>query len=250
MTRKSRHDAQIPPKYGRTAHLVVAGDPPVRQLLAVLAEHLQRLLVTGLETHALGHARRLLATAIAGPLLGQVEPRVDQNVLVPSNVGHVNRHLAIVDLAVASAPLPGHAHRLPPLLAKRRRIEHDDRVRLAQFVAHLGDQRPHQRPRIPLGRADEVLQVPPVLVVPVGDRLDVLAFQVGQQPHDVLPRVLPLGRLAQARRKRLDKLHEPLHHATKRPPADLTLGQHLPLPHRKTSFHRLASCRIPSPQKT
>ena len=81
-------------------------------------------------------------------------------------------------------------------------------------AADLPRQLGQQRPVVPLGLADELLQPLPFAVVQVGDGFDVLAVQVGQQTLDVVSGVGPLLRRVQ----RLDeRLQERLQSAAARP---------------------------------
>ena len=56
----------------------------------------------------------------------------------------------------------------------------------------LAGQFAEQGPVVPGGGADEVLEAVAVVVVAVGDRLGVLALQVGEEPGEVGPGVVPL----------------------------------------------------------
>jgi len=94
--------------------------------------HLQR-------KHALGahRARRhrdlgpVAAGRIVDPALRQVEPHVDRRVPRPVGQHGEYRHLAIIDLAEAPAPLPGHANRAIALLDEAALVEDQRAVRLA-----------------------------------------------------------------------------------------------------------------------
>ena len=125
---------------------------------------------------------RFRRAAVLGPLLGQVEPDIDQGVLVVRGVGHEDADLAVVDLAEPPEPLPLHARRGVALLGEARGVEDDHAVGGADRPAHLAGQLAQQRPVVPGGRADEVLQAVPLLVVAVGDGLGVLVLQVGDEP--------------------------------------------------------------------
>src|SRR5262249_38703881 len=103
---------------GTTAHLVVPGDPGVRQRRALLVQHSQGQLMPSAEANLFGYARLAAAFAVAGPLLGQVEANIDQGVLGPRDVAEVDADRAVVDLAQSATPLPGHADRLGSLLGE------------------------------------------------------------------------------------------------------------------------------------
>src|SRR3954453_10908478 len=81
-----------------TAHLVISGDPRVRQRLTTLVEHLQRQLMPGaMADLVLGHAGVSAALAVLRPLLGQVQPDVGDGVLLAADVAEVDADLAVID---------------------------------------------------------------------------------------------------------------------------------------------------------
>jgi len=134
-----------------------------------------------------------------GPLLGQVQPDVDQRVLAAGDVGQVHPDLAVLQLPEPPAPLPLHPDRGRALLGEGRRVEHQHGVRLAQLNPDLPGQLGLQAPVVPVGLADELLKALPLPVVQVGDRLDVLRPEVRQEALDVAggvaaPGVGPEGR--------------------------------------------------------
>ena len=120
----------------------------------------------------------------------------------------------------------------------RRRIENDHAVGCAQLGADLPGHFPKQGRMIPGRTANELLQGQPILVVQVGDGLDILALQVRQQPGDVTPGVRLLLRLPQTVNKRLEEVLQPRLHVTKHTRINDRILQRLLHPCGKASFHR------------
>ncbi len=97
----------------------------------------------------------------------EVKTDIDHRMFLPRDIRHVDAHLAVLDLAEPATPLPGHAHRFVPFLAKaegsktitpsgspRRSptCRGEDRERGAMFPVGLADEPLH--PCV-LGRADK-----------------------------------------------------------------------------------------------
>ena len=97
--------------------------------------------------------------------------------ILSRDVRHVNADLAVLDLAVPTAPLPRHAHTLGPLLGKRRGVEHEHTIRLAKIVADLTGQGQKQRRMLPSPKPDEFLKALTILVVEVGDSFTGLVIE-------------------------------------------------------------------------
>jgi hypothetical protein len=100
------------------------------------------------------------ASRVIDPALRQVEPHGDRRVPRPVGQHSEHRHLAIVDLAQPSAPLPGHANRAIALLDEAALVDEQRAVRLAAqqavgITADLRDDRFVPPRRI----ADEVLEL-------------------------------------------------------------------------------------------
>src|SRR5262249_32527998 len=191
--RVRRHRQQIPlptraqflAKPGAAAHLIIAADPGMRQELSVLVEHLQGQFVPGLEAHRFGDAGLGTPLFVLGPLLGQVETDIDQGVLAAADVGEVDADLAVVDLAEAATPLPLHADGGVALLGEGRGVEDEDAVGAAQLLAYLRGQFGQPGMVVPGGLSDEPLEGVAFVIVEVGDRLDVLVLQAGEQSGDI-----------------------------------------------------------------
>ena len=173
---------QTPAKRVRTPHLVVPSDPTVRQRVAVFIEHLETRLMSRAIAHVLRHAGLFAPLFVFRPLLGHVQPHVDQGMFFRRDVTHVDGHLIVVDLSQPAAPLTGHADRLLTRFGKGRRIEYQYAVVLAELLADLPNQLLAQWFIIPIGLAHKPLQRHPTLAKTVGDRLDVLVLEVREQP--------------------------------------------------------------------
>ncbi len=181
----------------------------MRQQCPLFVEHLQRQRVTRAEPRPDRHARRSATLSIPGPLLRKIQAHVDQRMLLTGDVTQKHAHLAVIDFAQATAPLPRHADRVLPLLGERRRIEDDHAIGLANSRADLFRERRQQRLVVPRREANELLQALSFLIVQVGDGLAGLAFELREQPPDVLARVPALRRLGEARGIRTEELVEP-----------------------------------------
>src|SRR6266581_5709780 len=94
------------------------------------------------------------------------------------HIAHVDGHLTIVDFAPTTAPLPSHPDRLPPGLGKRRGIEDQHAIGLAQVLAHWAPQRVPQEGIIPVIPADKTLPPQAVLAKMIRERFNVLTFDV------------------------------------------------------------------------
>jgi hypothetical protein len=228
---------QIPAKEAVSAHFVVSRNPGVRQRLALFPEHLQRLLVARLELDLLGNTRHFSPRAVLRPHLRQIQPRVDQRPVLARNVGHISRHLAVFGFAQAAAPLASHAHRLLALFGERRRIEYDHAIVLTQLPSGLARQFLEQRLVIPLGRADEVLQVAAVLIQTIGNGFHVLSLQIRNQSAQILASPPSLRRLREQCGKRLDELFQAFGDAFHELRRHFTFLKHRLQPQFKTSLH-------------
>ena len=162
------------------------------------------------EAHLLRHPALPATPRVLRPFLREEEPLVHQGVLFPRRVSEVYAYLAAVYLPEAAArrsgppvertlrvPLPFHADRLVALLLVRRRVDHDDAVRLADRGADLVRQLVDQRRGIPRRFPDEVLHGLSAKPMKVGDGLGVLGVEVGQQALNIAERILLLLRTTQ-----------------------------------------------------
>src|SRR5512135_2942838 len=101
-----------------TSHLIVACHPGVRQHRAVFLQHLQGQLVAGAERDPPGDPGRLAPPPVLGPLLGEIKTRINESMFFARYISHVHTDLTVLLLAKPAAPLPLHADRSGPFLAK------------------------------------------------------------------------------------------------------------------------------------
>jgi hypothetical protein len=134
---------------------------------------------------ALGDAGLPAPPPVLGPFARQVEPEVDEGVLVVPDIAEEDADLAVVDLPEPAAPLPLDADRGGPLLGEGRGVEDEDCVGSTDRAGDLAVQLIDQGPMVPVDLADEPLDRLAVAVVAVGDRLGVLALDVGEQAGEV-----------------------------------------------------------------
>ena len=123
---------QFQPKTSGTAHFVITRDPRVRQVPSAFRQHLQRQLMASPKLDRLGHTGFLATPTVLGPLFRKIKTFIDERMFFPCDVRHVDADLAILNLAEATAPLLGDAHRLVAFLGKCRGVEHDHTIRFAQ----------------------------------------------------------------------------------------------------------------------
>jgi hypothetical protein len=74
---------------------------------------------------------QVAAGRVVEPALRQVEPHVDRCVPRPVGQHSEHRHLAVIDLAQAPAPLPGNANRAIALLDEAAFVDDQRAARLA-----------------------------------------------------------------------------------------------------------------------
>ncbi len=193
----------------------------------MFVEHLQGQFVPGAETHLRGHAGLLAAPFVLGPVLGQVEARIDQGVALVADVAEVDTDLAVFDFAKAAAPLALYAHGLGALLGEGGGVEDQDGGVLTQTVADLAGKFADQRGMVPVNLSDELLEPLAFSVMEVGDALGVLAAQVGQQAADVMVGVDALLGADQRLGERLQEALQAWQHAAQQPRADLRVVEQL-----------------------
>jgi hypothetical protein len=68
--------------------------------------------------------------------LRKIKTYIDERMFLSRDVTHEDSHLAVLDFTQSAAPLPGNTHRVLPLFDKAGLIEHQDTLRIAQFVGH------------------------------------------------------------------------------------------------------------------
>ena len=114
----------------------------------------------------------------------------------------------------------------------------------------LAGQFGQQRPVVPVGLADELLQALAFPVVQVGDGLDVLAAQVGQQPLDVVPGVGPLLGRAEQRGEGLEEAFQPRQQAAQQAGRDLGIVEQFVQADAKTSLHGASPREVTSTERS
>src|ERR1700704_5170914 len=114
---------------------------------------------------------------ITCPFLGQIQPEVEQGMLLTSNVAHEDADLAVVDFAPMPTPLPFDPDRMGATLGETTRIEGDNAIGLAQAMDHLRHQDLDQWAMIPWRRANELLED---LALDIDERGDVFGIFAGQ----------------------------------------------------------------------
>src|SRR5262249_14238502 len=122
---------------------------------------------------------------VPGPLLEQGQAEIEQYMVVARDIPHVDPDLAVVDFASVTTPLALDAYRVGASLRKATGIKGDHPIGLTPPLDHLFDQHGDQRPVVPGGGADEVLDDPALDSDQRRDVLSILAWQVGQQPLEV-----------------------------------------------------------------
>jgi aspartate ammonia-lyase len=100
--------------------------------------------------------------------------------VVARHIPHEDTHLAVIDFAAVAAPLALDSHRMRPPLWEAAGIKGDDAIGFPQLLDHLSYQHRDQRAMIPGRSADELLQDQALDIDRGGDRLGILAVQVGQ----------------------------------------------------------------------
>ena len=154
-------------------------------------EHRQRLFGFGLKRDALGDLGFLPPRCVGAPLLGQVQPAVQEDVHFGGGGGQHSRALAVLDLVRRPALLPFDTDRSPPLLQDPRFVDDPDARRIANSLGHKVLEEIAGGVRIPLHPVQQPLG-------PIGggiaDRLGhlpaVLAFDRGERPSKILRSLL------------------------------------------------------------
>src|SRR6516162_2709159 len=95
------------------------------------------LLLAGLIANLWRHMACVASLLVAGPFLRQVQPEVEQGMLLFSNVAHEDTDLAVVDFAPMPTPLAFDPDGMGTALGETARIEGDDAIGLAQAMHHL-----------------------------------------------------------------------------------------------------------------
>jgi hypothetical protein len=118
-------------------------------------------------------------------------------------------------------------------------------TRAAQFAARLTGQLGEPGLVVPGGLADELLQGLARLVVEVGDGLDVLVLQSGEQAGDVVAGVQPLVAALQQRQEGGEEAFQAGEDAAGDAGIDLGIGQELATAGSIAAVHRQLLLRTP-----
>src|SRR4029450_281945 len=155
------------------AELIITGDPTVWDVRTPRVEHLQTLLLARLVMNLWWHVTCLTPLLIAYPFLRQIQPEVEQGMLIIRNIAHEDANLAVVDFAPMPTPLAFDPDRMGAALGETARIEGDDAIGLAQAMDYLRHQHLDQRAMIPWRGANELLDD---LSLDINERGDVLGI--------------------------------------------------------------------------
>src|SRR5215831_7323335 len=110
------------------AELIITGDPTVWDVHAPGVEHLQALFLADVVTHRWRDVACVAPWLVACPCLGQIQPEVEQGMLIISNIAHEDADLAVVDFAPVATPLAFDPDRVRAALGETARIEGDDAI--------------------------------------------------------------------------------------------------------------------------
>jgi hypothetical protein len=140
------------------AQFIVAGYPAVGDLISPLVEHLQALLLARLIPYLRWHMTFLASPHVPCPVLRQIQPEVEQGMVVVTDIAHEHTDLAVVDFSSVAAPLPFDTYRMRATFKETTGIEGNDAIRLTQSIGHLTHQHLDQRAMRPWGGANKFLQ--------------------------------------------------------------------------------------------
>src|SRR5512144_275595 len=168
------------PELRRAAELIIADHPDVGQG-GVAPEQVggdpPRLLGRDL----LRDMGRLAAFGVGRPVLGQVQPPIDQGTAAGGGIGQEDSDLAVLDLAQPAAPLAGHATGGGPLLDEAAAVQDRDRLGVGQLVADVRAQLVDDAGVVPGAGADTGLDGLAVQSGLGSDRLAGLALQSAEE---------------------------------------------------------------------
>src|SRR5262249_41421760 len=150
------------------------GHPAVPDAAAQLQHQLEGQFRLGAEDHPLRYAGGAAAVWVVGPLVGQVQPGVQQGMAAVAGVGGVDGDLAVGDLTQGAAVLAGDPDALGAGLGEAALVEDEDALGAAELVIDPSDEFAAQGGVVPGGLADEDLghaDLGGVGVDPKGDAL-------------------------------------------------------------------------------
>jgi len=118
----------------------------------------------------------LASSLVPYPFLGQGQAKVEQGMLMVTDVAHEDADLAVVYLASVATPLALDPHRVGAAFGATAGIESDDAIEGAQSIDHLTNQHLDQWSMIPWCSADEGLDD---LALDLDERCDILGILPG-----------------------------------------------------------------------
>jgi hypothetical protein len=80
---------------------------------------------------------RRAVPGVGRPVLGQVQPPIDQGTAAGGGRGEEEADLAVLDLTQPAAPRAGHATGGDPLLDEAAAVQDHDRLGVGQLVADM-----------------------------------------------------------------------------------------------------------------
>src|SRR3990172_1781250 len=228
---------QIPAKTAGTAHFVIPGYPAMRQILAVIFKHLQSQFLTGLIANMFRYAAFFATNSIFAPLFGKIQTLIHQGMFFTRSVTHIDTHLAVVDFAQPTQPLPLDTHRITTTLLMPRRVKDNDSLILANFLTNLPGQLLLQGLMVPGAGAYELLKRPAILIVAVGNGLNILSLQIRQQAAHIHLGIVFWLASAKSNYKRLGKLFQALQHALGHLGLDISFLENFTFSQLESSLH-------------
>src|SRR4030043_18679 len=228
---------QIPSKTTRTAHFIISGYPAMRQIPAIVFKHIQSQFFTGLIANMFRHAAFLSPGLIICPLFRKIQSLIYQTMFFTRGVAHVNTHLPIVNFAKTTKPLSLYTHRIVAALLMPGGIEDNDTIIFANFSTYLPYQLLLQWLIIPRRCAYEFLKRFSSPVIAIGNRLDILSFQIRQKAAYVYLGVLFWLTSAKRSYKRLSKLFQSFHPTIDNLWLDISFFENLLFSYFKSSLH-------------
>src|SRR5579859_1658914 len=139
------------PEIGRIAIDLVSRDPGSRQTGRECAlQHLSGQLRFGGKRHLLGNARFLSSLRVIHPVLGQIEPSIQEGPAFAAGVAEEDADLAVLASSRGATVLPLHPDRLPPLFQKAGLIDDEHPILLSEVLNHIRPEVIAHRIRVPV----------------------------------------------------------------------------------------------------
>jgi len=140
-----------------------------------------------------------------------------------------------------AAPLALHSYRMPAPLREAARIKSDHAIGFPQLLDHLSDQHREQRAMIPGRGADERLHAQALDIDEGGDRLSILAVQVGQEAYQVEVHMAFAGLGLKRVLIGHHEVAQPVHHGVEHVGGNDAVTQQCLLPLYPRRYHLFAS---------